>query len=514
MNLQEILKEAEHAHLAGDLARAEKLYWDAIEVSPETAEIHFNLGAVLNSVDRKELAVECYREAIRLRPNYPKALNNLGRLLIELKQFEEAIRVLEQAVQLNPSYASAHCNLGGALRELGRLDEAVAACKKAEALQPESCLASLGSALLEQDKFDEAAVAIGELIRLRPDSAEAHKKMVPIYMRQGKIAEAMKWIDRYLELVPDDAENRFDRAMLWLQQGDFERGWPEYEWRWKCKEFIPHAPRRQAWDGSPTKGAILLHAEQGYGDTLQFIRYTPLVKRQVGAVILSCPKRLTPILSRCRDIDQIVSGSPLPEFQTEITLPSLPGVFKTTLASIPRKVPYLFADPELIDHWRVKLPSKGFRIGIAWQGSREFKNDYSRSVPLEQFAPLAAVKGVQLISLQKEHGREQIAAVRDRMEVMELPAGFDEESGAFMDTAAIMMNLDLVISTDTAIAHIAGGLGVPIWLATSFMPDWRWMLERTDSPWYPTMRLFRQPKLGDWKSVFEEMARELKKLTA
>jgi hypothetical protein len=267
---------------------------------------------------------------------------------------------------------------------------------------------------------------------------------------------------------------------------------------------------RPAWDGSPLAGkTILLHSEQGLGDTLQFVRYAPFVKAQGATVVLACAAPLIPLLSRCPGIDRVVArDGEMPPCDTHSPLLNLPSRFRTTLETIPSQIPYLFADERLVEAWRRKLAGiAGFKIGIAWQGSMQHPFDRFRSISLEEFAPLAR-PGVTLISLQKGSGSEQLAHIAGRFPVTDL-GPIDEAGGAFTDTAAIMKSLDLVITSDTATAHLAGGLGVPVWVAIPAVPDWRWLLGRTDSPWYPTMRLFRQGPSRRWDEVFAEMAQEL-----
>ena len=320
---------------------------------------------------------------------------------------------------------------------------------------------------------------------------------------------------------------------MWLTRGDFERGWPSYEWRWNQPDSIGRSFTQPFWDGSPLGGrTILLHAELGLGDTIQFIRYVPLVKERGGSVIVECQSALMKLIASAAGIDQLVArGLPLPPFKVQAPLLSLPRIFKTTLDAIPAEVPYLHPDAALVDYWRRELRTSdktpadlgpSFKIGIAWQGNPKYGHDQQRSIAFTHFARLAGVNGIQLISLQKGFGSEQLQcshhASRDDGEsakpsttakVIDLGRRLDETSGAFMDTAAVMVNLDLVITSDTAVAHLAGALGVRVWVALPFIPDWRWLLERQDSPWYPTMRLFRQRRLGDWADVFHRIALEL-----
>ena len=305
------------------------------------------------------------------------------------------------------------------------------------------------------------------------------------------------------------------RALLTL--GDFERGWQENEWRWRstalkgsARNFAP-----PLWDGTPrAQQTLLIHAEQGLGDTLHFVRYAPLVKPRCGRLVFECQKPLLALLARCAGIDQLVAqGEPLPAFACHAPLLSVPWLLQTRQASIPADVPYLWADPALIDRWREQLRDiRGFRIGINWQGRPGRGAWRFRNLPLAQFAALARLPNVRIISLQKGAGREALAEIGDRFPLVDLGDEVDQASGAFMDTAAIMRNLDLVLTSDTAVAHLAGGLGVPVWVALPFAAEWRWLRNRSDSPWYPTMRLFRQRQREDWDSVFQAVEQALREL--
>jgi len=413
---------------------------------------------------------------------------------------------------------------------------------------------NLGSALQHQDKLDEAIGCYQQAVRLKPSYAEAWTHLANLHWEQSRFDEALACYAKAISCRADLADAHFNRSRLFLLLGDWGRGWPEYEWRWQTKAFPRQAFQQPRWDGSDLKGrTILVDAEQGLGDTLHFVRYLPLVKQRGGRVNFLCQPPLLPLLASVQAIDHLLSqGSQLPAFDVQTPLVSLPGIFHTSLAAFPAPVPYLHADAELVKHWKSRKSEVGsrksehlhltsdighrtsdFLVGITWQGNPAFLHDRQRSIPLVHFAPLAQVEGVQLISLQKGAGTDQLKQLRiadcglriERQEtkpllesairnpqsaILDLGSRLDEASGAFMDTAAIMTHLDLVISSDTAVAHLAGALGIPVWVALPMAPDWRWLLGREDSPWYPTMRLFRQTRYGQWEDVFDRLAEELK----
>ena len=403
-----------------------------------------------------------------------------GRRITSFAAIRRPRLALRRALELAPAHAGAWANLGSALQCLGRLDEALACCQRAVNCEPQSPEAhlNLGNAFLVMGKMPEAVAAFDHALRLRPGFPDAH----------------------------------LGRSLALLLAGDFERGWEEYEWRWQTEKVAKRYFEQPPWDGSPLDGrTILLHAEQGLGDTLQFIRYAPLVRQCGGQVIVECQKALVTLLSRSPGFDQLIGyGSALPHFDVHLPLMSLPRVFRTTLETVPNSVPYIFPDPDLVVRWRKQLSGlQGLKIGVAWQGRPDSIGGYRRAIPLKCFVPLAHVAGVHLISLQKGFGREQIDDLPDDFPIVNLGSPLDE-NGAFADTAAIMKVLDLVVTADTAIPHLAGALGVPVWLALSTGPAFHWLLARDDSPWYPTMRLFREREMGNFVEVFERMAEQLR----
>jgi tetratricopeptide (TPR) repeat protein len=498
----------------GRLADAVVSFQRVLQLQPDSADALGNLGLAYLQLNKPAEAIPCLRKALEFRSEVAETHNNLGVALNRQNQTEEAIRSYQEALRLRPDYADAGNNLGNALRAQDRMDEAIACYRQALAHHPGSADLhnNLGIALSHHNRLAEAVPCFHEALRLRPEFAEAANNLGVTLADLSRLQEAVAAFDQALRLRPDHAETRRNRALALLLLGDYERGWTEYEWRWKC-DNAPRRPFAQpAWDGAPLEGrTILLHAEQGLGDTLHFIRYAPLVQQRGGRVVVECQPALKRLLGACRGIDQlVVQGEPLPAFDVHAPLLSLPTLFRTTPATVPADAPYLTADPALVEYWRQRLqPIPAFKVGIAWQGSSKYGGDKARSIPLKHFAALAAVPGVQLVSLQKGSGSEQLAHVQGQFTVLDLGRQIDDAAGAFMDSAAVMHHLDLVISSDTALPHLAGALGVPVWVALCCPCDWRWLREREDSPWYPSMRLFRQRGWGDWDDVFERLAAAL-----
>ncbi len=497
----------------GKWTESEAHYREAVRLKPDYSDAHNNLGVALQGLGRLEEAERCYRLALQLRPDFPSAHTNFGTLLTRLRRLDDALAHHREALRLQPGYAEAHSNLGNTLVAQRKYAEAEACYREALRLKPEYAEGhhNLGTALAEQGKLDAAIASYREALRLRPVYAEACGNLATALLAQSNAEEAVAVHEQVLRLKPDSPDAHMWRALARLLMGDWEQRWPDYERRWRCEEFGGLPYQQPQWDGSSLVGrTILLHAEQGLGDTLLFARYAKLVKERGGKVILACPKALLGLLAGFTGVDQLIEhGSPMPSFDCHAPLLSLPGIFHTTPADVPAEIPYLFADPDLIEHWRRELDGdSGFKVGITWQGNPLFKSDRLRSVPLALFEPLARIEGVQLFSLQKGLGSEQVRQVT--FPVVDLASRLDETSGPFLDTAAVMKNLDLVISVDTATAHLAGALGVPVWLVLPVSPHWVWLLNREDSPWYPSMRLFRQRQWGDWPPVFERLAAELR----
>ena len=509
---------------AGGFAEAERLYRQIVRgtdprLAPVHAQAHFNLGVVLANQGKIDEAISHYRQAQRLNPDGVEIHNNLANVLRQRGQVDEALKCYRQALRCNPNSAEAYNNLGIALTELGKFDEATACYRDALRINPHSAEAhnNLGEALKRMGRVEEAADLFVTALRINPDFAEAHNSLGDAQKQLGQFGEALSSFEHAVQLNASFAGAHWNRALMWLLLGDYQRGWPAYEWRWTQPTFVRRHGHRPLWDSSPFPGrALLLHAEQGLGDTLLFIRYVSHVSRQrrLGStIIVECQPALCRLLSNFPGVDQLVAtgAAQLPPFGFQAPLASLPHILGISPAATSVTVPYLHADAKLVEQWKCKLRSlRGFKVGIAWQGNPSYGYDRQRSMALTHFAKLAKLEGIHLISLQRGPGTEQLSSFAAAIHVVD----FDEASGPFMDTAAIMINIDLVISSDSAVAHLAGALGVPVWVALPAVPDWRWLLKRDDSPWYPTMRLFRQTRAGNWDDVFERIVGELKTITS
>jgi tetratricopeptide (TPR) repeat protein len=490
-------------------------YRRALEVREDFVYAHNNLGGLLAKQDNPDEAAACYRRAIALKPDFAEAHYNLGMALAKQTRLDEAVGCYRRALEIKPDYAEAQNNLGIVLMEANRLDEAVACYRQAIALRPQHAEAhcNLAAALTKRNNFDEAIACYRRALVLKPDFAQAHYDLGGALVEWNQPEEAVPCFQRALELKPDFADAHYSCAIALLLAGRLAEGWTEFEWRWKCGVREEPGIEQPCWTGDALAGrTILLHSEQGLGDTLQYIRYAELVKQRGGRVIAACPAPLTRLVKSCAGVDRVLApGDLFDHYDVQAPLVSLPRIFGTTLATVPARVPYLSPDAGLVEMWKDELDAEGaFKVGIAWQGNPTFKQDRFRSIPLSQFAEILRIPGVRVYSLQMGHGREQLAELGSPSPIVDL----GDRLGDFYNTAAIVRSLDLVISCDSAPVHLAGALAVPVWLALAFAPHWTWMLEREDSPWYPTARLFRQRQPGDWSEVFSRLSAQLRALIA
>ena len=511
------LKLGDALQSLGRLHEAIEHYDRVLELNPNCSEAHNNRGVALLNLGDSSEAVASFERAVAINPAYADALRNLGVANFQRGNADEAVAAHQRVIGLNPADVAALTGLGDALKLLGQRDAAVSAYRSAIGIDDSSSQLhnKLGLGLHERGQTDEAIDCLRRAVQCESNRADGHGNLGAALLAEGRIEDALDCFEQAIGIDPDYVDARFNRGLARLLTGDWARGWADYESRRQLSRINVRDFPQPLWDGSPLNGrTILLHAEQGLGDTLQFVRYASLVRQRGGRVLLLAPKPLLPLLKLAGGYDHIVSDlNSLPPFDVHAPVLSVPGILRTTLNSVPAAIPYLAANEELTALWRERLQEVGgLRVGINWQGDPNNHMDRTRSIPLKQFAPLAEVVGVSVISLQKWPGSEQMAEVASQFDVVHLGDTVDETAGAFMDTAAILQSLDLVITSDTSIAHLAGGLGVPVWVALSFVPEWRWLLERDDSPWYPTMRLFRQPQPGDWPGLFADMRITLSQL--
>jgi lipoprotein NlpI len=441
------------------------------------------------------------------------AYNNLGTLLQTLGDREQAISALRSAVRLDERLVDAHLNLALALQQQGDLLAAADYYRRAIALRPDVASAHYNLGLVRQGLRDWSAAdaCYHEALRLDPKYVEPRVALGINRQAVGEDDAAMQWFDSALAIDAEAAEAHCNRGMLLLARGRFAEGWPEYRWIARCKPGRPLGAQ-PVWDGAPLAGKrVLVRSNQGTGDLLQYMRYLSCIRRRgAGTVYLAAPAPLHPLLAGS-GVSKLVTEDTLPPYDVQSSIMLLPALFFDEAGWMADRVPYVRAARVRVAEWHQWLAGyQGFRVGICWQGNPEFAWDGWRSAPLSAFLPIADTPGVKLFSLQRGYGSEQLDQLARRRGIVELPAEFDGPQGAFMDTAAVLENLDLVITTDTAMAHLAGAMGVRTWVALSFAPEWRWQRQGEASPWYPTMKLFRQTTRGDWASVFDRMSEELR----
>jgi tetratricopeptide (TPR) repeat protein len=489
----------------------------ALAIKPDYVEALYNRGLMLGNLGRHREAVESYDKALAIDPAHVKALNNRGVALGNLGRNEEAIVAFDKALAIRPDFGEALLNRGLTLADLGRHDEAVVDYDRALTIDPDHAetLFNRGTGLVSLNRPEEAIASFDKALAIRPHWADAISNRGMALVNLNRQAEAIATFRRATAIEPDHPEANCNESLAWLRLGEFRQGWPKYESRWASRDL--GSQRRTfaqpLWlGGEPLRGrTILLHAEQGFGDTIQFVRYVPLVARLGARVILEVQPPLEHLLSSIGGIFRIASkGTPLPEFDVHCPLLSLPLAFGTELETIPADVPYVFPPEVHVAKWRDRLGRpRSPRIGIAWAGSPTNRNDHNRSIALGRLAAILPIPGIEFVSIQTGIGDEERALLQSHANITHVGDQLED----FADTAAVISLLDVVVSVDTSVAHLAGAMARPLWLLVPFAPDFRWMLDREDSPWYPTARLFRQPSIGDWDAVLERVRGELSEWT-
>lgn len=483
----------------------------ALALRPDMAELHINVAAALKSLGRLVEARRALEQAIALQPASAPAHINLGNVLRAAGQADAALEAYELAGVLAPGDIAAHSNQGLALKDLGRPEAALIRFRRALAVNPGAAEVhfNLGNTLRETGALEAAVESLSRAVALDPAHLRARTNLGVTLRDLGHIDAALEALDDAIALDGEYADAQWNRALALLLAGDFARGWPAYEWRWQATSMTPRNFEQPLWDGGPPEWrTILLHAEQGLGDCLHFIRYAPLVAAKGAKVVVECPPPLVGLLKGCAGVSQTVArGAPLPQFDLHAPLMSLPGLLDTRCDDIPADIPYLNAPESEPAKLKAALESApgGKKIGVVWAGNPEHENDHNRSCDAGCFAPLAGRDDISLYSLQKDAG----SGARDQLPQAVDLAPFLDDFGA---TAYAVSQLDLIVTVDTALAHLAGALGRPVWLLLPHAPEWRWQLARDDSPWYPTMRLFRQSQPGDWAGVFQRLSEALSAL--
>lgn len=471
-NSPSLVERALQFHRQGNLEQAEILYREVLRVEPDNADALHLCGVVAYQKGCIEKAEELIREAIAIYPRNAEFYNNLGNILQDQGRLDESVVCYRQAISIKPDYPEAYNNLGTIMREMYLFEESLECYKKA--------------------------------LSYRADYPEAYNNLGNLFKEMNIPSDAVCHYDEALRLRPDYHAARYHRSLALLQKGDYTQGWRDYEWRWYVSKDAIGWKRdfyQPQWQGEDIRGrTILLHSEQGFGDAIQAVRYAPILAEHGSRVIVECRSELKRLFGTLAGVEAVVDRSePLPDFDVHCPLMSLPFACGTILETIPSRVPYLRAPHDLVSRWAERFCRVSqFKVGLAWGGSSRNLENRKRSLPVTDMAPLAGAADVRWYSLQKGETTDQI----ERFEL----TGWTEELYDFADTAALIAHLDLVISVDTSIAHLAGALGKPVWLLSKYGSDWRWLLDREDSPWYPTMRIFRQQEPGNWREVVERVA--------
>jgi len=511
INTAELLKIAIAHHQAGRLPQAEQIYRQILQQQPQNADALSLLGVIACQQENLDQGIALYRQALAVRPEHRQARENLNLALCKQgrRLIDEAITNLNLMLNFGINPAQTHLMLGSIYQEQDALEQALSHYQQALVEVPTDAdvLNRIGVVLQLQHKSHLAIHFHKRALALQPKNVDALISLAKVFLDQGKVDDALQYIHQALAVHPDHPIARYNRSLMLLIQGNFKEGFPEYEWRLQTSEFPPCPFRQPKWDGTNLNGkTLLLHAEQGLGDTIQFIRYAAIATQKGGRVILTCHKPLMRLLSTIPGIEQITQmGTPVPDFDVYVPLLSLPGILGTTIETVPATVPYLQVPENSFQLPTPAIAQPRLKVGIVWSGGNLYKHNQTRSFSLKEFAPVLDVPDIAFYSLQKGIPQIEIMDLGWENKLVDL----NDHLTDMTDTAAAIAQLDLVITVDTSVAHLAGALGKPVWILLAHIPDWRWMQNRNDSPWYPTMRLFRQQQPGDWQGVMSNVVAAL-----
>ena len=513
--VEEIFSSAVQNHKKRNFKAAEKLYEEVLKINAKHVNAHNNLGVIFKELGQPQKAKNCYEKAIEIDPNYADAYNNLGLASQQLGKQHDAIKSFQKAIQINPDHSTAYNNLGNAHKELGEQQKAISCYEKAIQINPKYADAhyNLGIISKELDDLKKAINCYKKAIGINPNFTSAHNNLGVIYRELGEQHKAISCYEKAIQINPNhaDAHTNFGRVLLSMY--DFQKGFDEYEWRKKIlkRSHIFAAVESSEWQGEDLSNkTILILSEQGIGDTIQFARYLYMLQDKYAAkVIFSTRKKLIHLFSKS-GFKVVSEGGPLPKHDFHQFLCSLPRIFYKETKTIPGHINYIPKDEKIVSRWRDKLASiKGIKVGINWQGSTTYTSDRLRSIPLKCFEQLFTLEKINFINLQKGFGIEQIKDFRYKDKLYDFSSEMDNGKNAFEDTIGIMQNLDLVIAPDTSLSHLSATLGIKTWALLAFSPHWVWLLKSLESPWYESIKLYRQSEVNKWDSVFSNVKKDL-----
>ncbi len=496
----------------------------ANQKNDRSPQVHYNMGLAYEELGQDDNAIEAYKRSIDLKHNMPKTHMQLAKQYKKRGLIDLALTHFKFALEQDPKLPDIASIVAQLYAEKEDFHGALPYYKIAAEQRPDDIVRNFqyANTLNTCNYTQEALQLYYKLLEKRPNDSGLLYNTAYTLKKLGRIQDAMPYYDAALTRNPDHSEAHFSLGLAYLITGQFKKGWEEYEWRWhRNSQLKPRDFKQPMWDGSRLDNKILfVHAEQGLGDTFQFIRLVKVVKEQYGGrVVVAVQSPLETVIKKCCPyIDLTITLDKMPaNFDYHIPLLSLPKALGIEEHAVPTPIPYIQPDPTITEMWRRKLANDHkFKVGLCWQGNNKYSTPFLRavvaakSIKLNQFTPLSNVKGVSFYSLQKQNGEDQLKNLP--FELITFDSDFDNSRGRFMDTAGLLSNLDLVITIDTSIAHIAAAVGTPVWIMIPEPPDWRWMLKRSDTPWYPNMRLFRQPEQGDWDAVVQHLAHELEQV--